>query len=68
MAIEWMTYVDKSEWEKSLVYWYANTIDELSTQCNRKAKNIDFCYSELTFSAWALSLFAIIATTMELMK
>lgn len=67
-AIEWMTYVERSEWERHLVNWYANTIDELSFQSDRKAKNIGFCYSELTYSAWALGVFAVIAATMELMK
>lgn len=68
LAIEWMTCVEKKEWEKHLVEWYANTIDELSSQNDRKARNIELCYSELTFSAWALGLFAIVATTMELMR
>lgn len=68
VAIDWMIYVEKAEREKHLVNVYANTIDELSTQCDRKAKNIEFCYSELTYGAWILSLFAVIATTMELMK
>lgn len=67
-AIEWMTYVEKSAWEEQLVGWYANTIDELSFLSNQKARNIDLCYSELTCSAWALGLFAVVAITMELVK
>jgi hypothetical protein len=55
----------EEESEQHLFNCYVDTLENLAEAVNRKAKNVELAYSELTITAWLLGVWAILLIIME---
>jgi len=51
--------------EQHLFNCYVDTLEKLADAVNRKAKNVELAYSELTIAAWLIGGWAILLIVME---
>lgn len=67
-SAETAAYLKESSEEESnqhLFNCYVDTLEKLAGVINRKAKNVELAYGELTISAWLLGLWAVLLVIRE---
>lgn len=65
---EYLSGASEEESLKHIYNCYVDTLERLSSQIEEKSKNLEIAYSDLTLSAWCLSLVAALTITLEIFK
>jgi hypothetical protein len=60
--------IGDAEGQRHIFNCYVDTIERLSDEIDKKSRNLELAYEELTISAYCMSVVAVIITFMEITK